>query len=107
MTKTCVPISGKDIGSARKMADKAISSGANLVEIRADLIPGADAGSIDSQFADILGVSIITLRSRKEGGRSDLLGDEREEWMKGALSLGSAFVDLEHDADGKLISVLG
>ena len=107
MTRTCVPISGKDIASARKMADSAISSGADLVEIRADLIPGADAGSIKKNFSDILGISIVTLRSNDEGGKSELSNDEREKWNRAALSLRTAFVDLELDADRGMLGSIG
>jgi shikimate dehydrogenase/3-dehydroquinate dehydratase type I len=107
MTKTCVPISGKDISSARKMADSAISSGADLVEIRADLIPGADAASIKKHFSDIFGISIITLRSKDEGGRSELSSGEREKWNRAAIDLKTAFVDLELDADRKMLGALG
>lgn len=95
------------MASARKMADKAISSGANLVEIRADLTPGSDAVSIKNHFSDILGISILTLRSRSEGGKSDLIANEREKWNEDALALKAAYVDLEHDADRRLISSLG
>ena len=107
MTKTCVPVSGKDIASARKMADMAISSGADLVEIRADLIPGADVDSIRESFSDVLKVSIITIRSRGEGGKSDLSGEDRDEWNMSALSLQPAFLDLELDTDREMIESLG
>jgi len=107
MTRTCVPVSGKDIASARRMANSAISSGADLVEIRADLIPGADADSIKKSFSDILGVSIITLRSRAEGGKSELAGADRERWNRSALSLGAAFIDLELETDVAVIRSLG
>lgn len=107
MTRTCVPISGKDIASARRMADSALSSGADLVEIRADLITGADVDSIKKSFSDILGKSIITLRSKAEGGRSELSGAERERWNRSALLLGAVFLDLELDADRKMIGSLG
>jgi len=103
MTKTCVPISGDSAGAARKMADEAISSGANLVEIRADLIADIDPATIKKHFSDILGVSIITLRSKAEGGKSELTGANREKWLMKALELGAAFTDLEHDADKKLL----
>jgi shikimate dehydrogenase/3-dehydroquinate dehydratase type I len=93
--------------SARKMADSAIFSGADLVEIRADLIPGCDAESIRNSFSDILDRSIITLRSSREGGKSDLSGDERERWNSMALALDPAFLDLELDADRKMLSALG
>lgn len=107
MTKTCVPVSGKDVASARTMAASAMASGADLVEIRADLIPGADAESITKNFSDMLGETIITLRSRNEGGKSDLSGKERENWNRAALPLGAAFVDLELDADRGMIESLG
>ncbi len=107
MTKICVPISGRDIVSAKEMAAKAVSSGADLVEIRADLIADADPKSIKRHFSDILDISIITLRSMAEGGRSEVTGDDRAKWLTEALALNSAFVDLEHDADRKLISALG
>lgn len=107
MTKTCVPVSGCDMASAKEMAEKAVSSGADLVEIRGDLIDGADPRSIKKHFSDILSISIITLRSKAEGGKSELDGDERARWLIEALSLNSAYVDLEHDADKKMISEIG
>jgi len=107
MTKTCVPISGSDIVSAKEMAEKAVSSGADLVEIRGDLIKDADPKSIKKHFSDILDISIITLRSRAEGGESDLVGDDRTRWLTEALALNPAYVDLEHDADKKMISAIG
>jgi shikimate dehydrogenase/3-dehydroquinate dehydratase type I len=107
MTKICVPISGSSADVARRMANEAISSGADLVEIRADLIAGADPATIKKRFSDILGVSIITLRSKAEGGKSELTGVAREKWLLEALDLGAAFTDLEHDADRRLLQNLG
>jgi shikimate dehydrogenase/3-dehydroquinate dehydratase type I len=107
MTKVCVPISGSDIVSAKEMAVKAVSSGADLVEIRADLIEGADPKSIKKHFSDILNISIITLRSKAEGGKSELVGNGRARWLTETLAMNSAYVDLEHDADKKMISEIG
>ncbi|MDH4122864.1 MAG: shikimate dehydrogenase [Thermoplasmata archaeon] len=103
MTKICVPVSGGDAKAARKMADKAISSGADLVEIRADLIKNSDIGKIRHEFSDILRKSIITLRSKSEGGASDLSVKERLDWIREAIGIEPAFVDLELDNDRRLI----
>lgn len=107
MTRTCVPVSGKDIASARKMADSALASGADLVEMRADLTPGADVESIKKMFSDIMDVTTITLRSRSEGGKSELSQAERDRWNAAALSLDPAFLDLELDTDIEMIRSLG
>jgi len=100
MTKICVPVYGRD---ARKMAETALASGADLVEIRADLIPDAEPVSLNREFSDILDRSIVTLRSRNEGGESALSGKERERWLADALDIESVFIDLELDTDRNLI----
>ena len=104
MTKICVPVSGNNSKSAREMADKALSSGADLIEIRADLITGLKIESIKKDFSEILNRSIITLRSNAEGGGSDFTEKERYDWLSKAISLDPAFIDLELDSDRKLIS---
>ncbi|MEM4262617.1 MAG: shikimate dehydrogenase [Thermoplasmata archaeon] len=103
MTKLCVPVYGRE---ARKMADTALTSGADLVEIRADLIPNADAQILDEEFSGILNKAIITLRSREEGGDSTLSKKEREEWFERAIDLRPLFIDLELETDRKLIDRL-
>jgi len=103
MTKICVPIAGDDMRSALELAHKAIAGGADLVEIRADLIPGATPDSIGQMFGTVLGRSVITLRSRSEGGGSDLIGNERSSWIRAALELPAAYIDLEIDTDSGLI----
>ncbi len=107
MTKICVPVFGNDFREARERAERALSSGAHLIEIRADLIPGFDIDCIESDFSDMLDRAIITLRSKEEGGRSDLSEDKRVRWLKAALSLRPAYVDLELETDKELISSEG
>lgn len=104
MTKICVPVTGDDIRGALELAHKAIAGGAALVEIRADLIPGATPHSIRQLFGDLLDRAVITLRSIDEGGKSDLSADERISWFGEALELPAAFIDLELDLDSQIIS---
>jgi len=103
MTRLCIPVFGRE---ARRMADKALASGADLVEIRADLIPNADAPMLENEFSEVLSKAIITLRSKEEGGESSLSGKARKDWLERAMTLRPSFVDLELETDRRLIDGL-
>jgi len=106
MTKICVPVFGDTLKEARARADKALADGADLFEIRADLLPSQDIDSIAEAFSGILDRAIITLRSREEEGNSDMPAELRKEWIKAAMDLSFAFVDVELEKDAHQISDL-
>jgi len=78
--------------------------GASIVELRADLFPGADLRAAIS--ACPLPV-LVTLRSSAEGGRGPTDPDERTAVLEAAREAGAALIDLEHERDGHLMQSLG
>ena len=78
--------------------------GASIVELRADLFPGADLRAAIS--ACPLPV-LVTLRSSAEGGQGPTDGAERWLVLEAAREAGAALIDLEHERDGHLMRSLG
>ncbi len=78
--------------------------GADVVEIRLDLVPGADIGALVA--GSPLPV-LVTLRSCHEGGQGPDCREDRKALLKTAVEGGAHLVDLEWARDRELISELG
>lgn len=75
--------------------------GVGVVELRADLFPGLDPGAAAAACPLPL---MYTLRSTAEGGRGPGDPVTREPLLRRAWESGCAFVDLEAERDGQLLS---
>ncbi len=78
--------------------------GADIVEIRLDLFPGADIGALVA--ASPLPV-LVTLRSQAEGGEGPDACEIRKPLLENAIEGGAHLVDLEWARDRELIAGLG
>ncbi len=83
---------------------KAPPDGAGIVELRLDLLPGADIGALVA--ASPLPV-LATLRSEAEGGKGADDHEHRRVVLKSAVEGGAHLIDLEWARDRKLIDELG
>jgi 3-dehydroquinate dehydratase I len=72
----CVPISKKDLDSAKKTANEAIKMGADIVELRIDALRNQGIKGIKDFMDDFEGKIIATNRKSSEGGF--FKGSERE-----------------------------
>ena len=79
-------------------------AGATMVELRLDLYPSADVGSLIS--ASPLPV-LVTLRSTAEGGLGPVDTSQRRAVIREAREAGAALLDVEFTRDRHLIAELG
>jgi 3-dehydroquinate dehydratase type I len=79
-------------------------AGATMVELRLDLYPTADVGSLIS--ASLLPV-LVTFRSTAEGGHGTVDPSHRRTVIRQAHEAGAALLDLEFARDRHLVAELG
>ncbi len=84
--------------------EQAAAGGADLVELRLDLIPGFELGAL---LSDRPCPVIVTFRPAREGGRYEGDESERLNVLRQAMALGAEYVDVEHDAAAALERVAG
>ncbi|RLE28128.1 MAG: hypothetical protein DRJ65_00550 [Acidobacteria bacterium] len=78
--------------------------GADVIEIRLDLFPGANIGALVA--ASPLPV-LVTVRSQAEGGRGPDASEYRGPLLKAAIEGGAHLIDLEWARDRKMVDDLG
>ncbi len=107
----CYPDSMQWITSVTSRSSTSLSEqlssppeGADVVEIRLDLLPGSDVGALVA--ASPLPV-LVTLRSQAEGGQGPDAREHRKPLLKNAVEGGAHLIDLEWDRDRELIDELG
>lgn len=88
----CGSIIGKNLPSMEKKLEKAVSKGADLVELRLDKLKS------NSDWKDLLKVdipTIVTNRSKKEGGQFVGGEQERIDILLDAINSGASCIDIE------------
>ncbi len=103
-TLVCVSVAAEGTKAAIAAMAAAVAGGADLVELRLDLIPGFDLAALIGRRPCPV---IVTYRPEREGGR--FVGDESERLavLRRAMALGAEYVDIEHDASSSLERVPG
>ena len=103
MAKTTVPISAATVEGVLAQARRAMSAGAEMLELRTDYLAGL---TLDRAAAAIGGVRalrspaipmIVTCRDGREGGVHGYPGALRTAVLQQAVRLGAAFIDLEFE----------
>lgn len=103
MAKITVPISAATLEGVLTQARRAISAGAEMLELRtdylADLTPDRAAAAIDAvRDLDAPAIPlIVTCRDAREGGTHDYPGVLRTAVLQQAIRSGVAFIDLEFE----------
>ena len=92
MTHLCVPISATKLDDAVEMIRRAEQGGAELLELRLDLLP---AGCADVLIVQAKVPVLATCRDRAEGGSAAGGDVDRARVLCDAISAGAAFVDFE------------
>lgn len=98
-TMICVSIAAPDMLGALRAVAQAAKGGADLVELRLDLIPGFD---LEALLCERPLPVIVTCRPRRAGGRFDGAEEDRLAVLGRAMRLGAEYVDVEHDAVHRL-----
>jgi len=94
--RTCVSVVERSLQGALSACEKAVERGADLVEIRFDLM---DAVPLDlSGFRKIGVPKIATLRRRGQGGDYEGEDADRLSFFIKTVQTGFEFIDLEHDS---------
>ncbi|MGN6727486.1 MAG: type I 3-dehydroquinate dehydratase [Tepidisphaeraceae bacterium] len=93
MTRLCVPIFVHDVSQAQRDAALAAERGADMVELRIDLL--TDAEAVKSLVRSVRLPAIVTCRSPDEGGKSALSDIERLALLTAAAEAGASYLDIE------------
>ena len=101
MTYLAVPISAKNPAQAKEQINKAVTSGAELLELRMDYLENLSVGLLRALIEEVRKSSpavpvIVTCRDKREGGTIDYPSKLRLEVLVGALEAGADFIDLEY-----------
>lgn len=102
-TRVCAPIVEKDYKSARYSAKKAIGLGADILELRIDILEDPNSDDVKQLIMDINYPVIATNRMQSEGGFFDGSEKERVSILINAAPY-AKIVDIELQTDEKLRS---
>ena len=97
-TKLTVTLVAKDASSLGEAARRALAAGADLVEVRVDLLDAPDAAGV-ARVLDAVGAgkAIVTCRQRSQGGRFAGDEDERIGLIAELVTGRDVLVDLEFE----------
>src|SRR5436190_3432014 len=91
----CTTVAGPDMTALRRHRDEASAQGADLVELRLDLVSDPDvAGALADRRTPV----IVTCRASWEGGGFKGSEEERLAILQAALAQGAEYVDVEFKA---------
>ncbi|MDH3365143.1 MAG: shikimate dehydrogenase [Thermoplasmata archaeon] len=109
MTLVVASLVERSIAGVSRSSKKAFEAGADLVEIRLDILRGIDAhpNLVQDARGAVDGAAVATLRSTFEGGRSDLKGGARRAMLERVVDSGFEYTDLELARDAHLLKELG
>ena len=107
MTLIVASLVERGLAGVSDSSKEAFRQGADIVECRLDHLDDMSPELVREVRRAVLGPSIATLRSRREGGGSALRGAGREEILTAALESDFEFVDFELHSDKKLLRKLG
>jgi shikimate dehydrogenase/3-dehydroquinate dehydratase type I len=106
MAKVAAVIQASDSGAMERRAREALSRGADLVELRLDALRDLSPGALKRLANSVGPRAIATLRSRAEGGTSDLPPERRRAALEDLVRLRFRYVDLERTADEPLLRAI-
>ena len=93
--RLCITVAGPDMTALRRQRDDASAQGADLVELRLDLVGDPDvAGALEGRRTPV----IVTCRAQWEGGGFKGSEAERLAILQAALAQGADYVDVEYKA---------
>ena len=99
MTYLTVPISADNIEELKVQATKALSLGAEMLELRSDYLVGLDLEMFKEAFEFLKTLElpiIVTCRDAREGGQNNLEESLRLQILTEAIKLGADYVDCEY-----------
>src|SRR3954471_13176938 len=93
--RLCITVAGPDMTALRRQRDEASTQGADLVELRLDLVRDPDvSGALEGRRSPL----IVTCRAKWEGGGFTGSESERLTILGEALRQGADYVDVEFKA---------
>ena len=104
MTQIVASLVEKTPSGVADSSRKAFGIGADLVEIRLDHLDSVSAETISEVRRAAQGPAMATLRSRRQGGRSDLKDKDREKKMIQIVGSDFEYVDFELGTDDDLLA---
>src|SRR5207253_286311 len=106
MAKVAAVILADNARSAEREARAALSKGADLAELRLDLVRNLDPVTIRNLASAVGSKAIATLRSEAQGGDRGLRKERRPSLLNEIIAQRFAYVDVEQEADGERIEDL-
>ena len=98
MTRLCIPIFVHTLEQARRDIARAIEAGADVVELRLDLVDDVNL-AIALQDAYTQTSFILTKRAERQGGESSQPDADRLPWLLHARGDRANWIDIEADSD--------
>lgn len=102
MTRVAAVITAGNGAEAERQARAALANGADLVELRLDLIRNLNSRVVHKLAAAVGSRAIATLRSPEQGGSSAVEGSTRPSRLKEICRERFAYVDIECETDSGL-----
>ena len=106
MAKVVAVVVASDAGAMERQARESLSRGADLVELRLDHLRDVSPGHLKRLSNSVGPRAIATLRSRGQGGASDLPRERRRALLGDLVRLRFRYVDLERDEDGTFLQTI-
>ncbi len=100
MTYLAVPISGKGLKQVGSQIKSAQSGGAEMLELRTDLLAELEAGVVRKAVKTAKGTGlgvIVTCRDKVQGGIGEWELDKRVEILLEGVKAGAEYIDCEYD----------
>ncbi len=102
MTRLCVPIFVHTLEQARRDIARAIEAGADMVELRLDLVDDVRvATALQEAFAQT--TFVLTKRAERQGGDSEQPDADRLPWLLHARGDRQNWVDIEADSEPNVL----
>jgi len=95
--KTCTTIAADHCDAMAKKASTAFALGTELVELRIDLLLKVSSATVVKKLGHLAKKSVVTVRSKKEGGGFWGTEQERLETISEVAAMNPAYLDLELD----------
>jgi 3-dehydroquinate dehydratase type I len=99
--KICTVVTAMDVQEMRRKAEHAFSLGSGLVEFRIDLLDSLNVSEIIKNLSNFSSRCIMTVRSKREGGRFKGKESNRLELLKQLSEMKPAYTDIELEAAKK------
>src|SRR5205807_8691564 len=106
MAKVAAVILLDNARGVEREARAALSKGADLAELRLDLVRNLDPVTVRNLASTVGSKAIATLRSEAQGGDRGLRKERRPSLLNEIIAQRFAYVDVEQEADGERIEDL-